>query len=172
MAEVKITECLFQGVRSPTGLLLEHLQNSCLEKANLWRNPFTNCLISTSYQWNRQSVPALMGCYLEETLRKDCKLSLKFWESKNGRGLISPSWPLNSKLLIKISVFGTYAEQVTNLFHVAQLAKTTTYLAPWLGIRSSCAVLSFVGYDKNPLCLNEHFSPCVCFCYSLPCMEC
>lgn len=150
MAEVGITECLFQGIKSPPGLVL-HLQNSCLEKATLWRNPFTNCLISTSHQWNRQSVPALMGCYLEETLRKDCKLSLKFRESKNGTGLISPSWPLNPKLLIKTRVFGTYAEQTTNLFHVAQLAKTTKYLALSLGNRSSCAVLSLVGYAKNLL---------------------
>lgn len=129
MAEVGITGCLFWGFRSPAGLVL-HLQNSGLEKANLWRNPFTNCLISTSYQWNRQSVPALMGCYLEETLRQDCKLSFKVLESKNGRGLILPSWPLNPRLLIKTSVSGTYVEQVTDLFHVAQLAKTTKIFGP------------------------------------------
>lgn len=148
MAEAGITGCLFRGFRSPAGLVL-HLQNSCLEKANLWRNPFTNCLISTSYQWNRQSVPALMGCYLEETLRQDCKLSFKVLESRNGRGLILPRWPLNPKLLIKTSVFGIYVEQVTDLFHAAQLAQTTKYLTLWLGNRSY-----------------------VCFCYSPPCMEC
>lgn len=61
---------------SPKELMLE-------KKANLWRNPFTNCLIPTSYQWNKQSVPALIGCYLEETLRQDSKLSFKILESKN-----------------------------------------------------------------------------------------
>lgn len=138
---------MFQGFRSHTVLIL-HLQNSCLKKANLWRNPFTNCLIPTSYQRNKQSVPALMGCYLEETLRQDCKLSFKnSGKQKCQRGLILPSWPLNPKLLINTYVFGTYVEQAAYLCHVGQLAKTktTNCFVLWLGNRSSYVALAFSG---------------------------
>ena len=89
-----------------------------------------------------------MGCYLEETLRQDCKLSFKnSGKQKCQRGLILPSWPLNPKLLINTYVFGTHVEQAAYFFHVGQLAKTktTNYVVLWLGNRSSYVALAFCG---------------------------